>query len=70
MVPMVDTLIPGMTVMVLAIGPATIGVFAALLAGLAWLVSGTAEELRRTAARDREPRLERPATLGSDRLAA
>ena len=69
MVPMIDTAtIPGMTMTLMAFGPAVVGTLVALLGGLAWAVSGTNEELRRMAARDFERRAEPPAD--PQRLAA
>jgi hypothetical protein len=71
MVPMIDTLIPGMATAVLAVGPAFLGVIIALLAGVAWLGAGAAEELRRSAAREWDARTPDPAGRHiDDRLAA
>ena len=71
MTPMIDTMmIPGFATAVMAISPALVGVAAALVAGVAWMASGTAEELRRMAARDWEARSIRTDSTSRDRLAA
>jgi len=58
MVPMIDAMmVPGTMHAILTVGPAFVGTLVAMIAGLAWLARGTAEELRRTAARDWEARL-------------
>lgn len=70
MVPMVDTMmVPGFATSVIAVGPVLVGVVIALVAGIAWLARGTAEELRRQGAREWEARTLR---VGPhvDRLAA
>ena len=55
MVPMIDAmLVPGLGTAVMAVSPALFGVGIALVAGVAWMVRGTSEELRRQAARDFE----------------
>jgi hypothetical protein len=68
MITMIDTL-PAATA-ALAVGPTTIAVALALLAGFAWMVAGTAEEMRRMAAREweRSNKPGRPSEV--DRLAA
>lgn len=69
MVPMIDTLlIPGTATTLLSVGPALVGVGLALIAGVTWIARGTAEELRRTAARDWEQA--RTVDTPTDRLAA
>lgn len=69
MVPMIDSLlIPGAATTVLSVGPALIGVGLALVAGVVWIARGTAEEIRRTAAREWERT--RPIPSHPDRLAA
>ena len=57
MIPMIDTMVvPGLGTAVMALSPALLGVGIALVAGVAWMVRGTSEELRRLAARDFEAR--------------
>jgi len=71
MIPMLDAAtVPGLATTVITVGPAVLGVMLALVAGLAWAVSATSEELRRVAARDWELRTNRPAPTGPSRLAA
>ena len=70
MTPMLDAMmIPGVATTVLAVGPALLGVAVALLVGVAWLASGAAEELRRTAAREWDARHDETQPP-DDRLAA
>ena len=58
MIPMIDAMmVPGTTDAILTIGPAFVGVTVALIAGVAWIARQTAEELRRTAAREWEHRM-------------
>ncbi len=58
MVPMIDSMmVPGTMNAIMTVGPAFVGTLVATIAGLTWLARGTAEELRRTAARDWEARL-------------
>jgi hypothetical protein len=59
MVPMIDSLMtaPGTIDAIVSVGPAFVGVLAAVVLGAAWLARQTAEELRRVAARDWERRL-------------
>jgi hypothetical protein len=55
MVPMIDTLMtPGTMDSMLAVGPAFALAMGAVIAGMVWFARGTAEELRRVAARDWE----------------
>jgi len=71
MVPMIDTMmVPGLGAAVMAVSPALVGVGVALIAGLAWMVRGTAEEIRRQAARDFDARAIRLAAARPDRIAA
>ena len=71
MVPMIDTMtVPGLTTMVVTMGPAMLGVGMALIAGVAWIARGTAEELRRQAARDYDARAIRLAANRAERIAA
>ena len=57
MVPMTDGILaPGLATAVVAIGPAVIGIAAALVVGVVFLARGAAEELRRSAAREWESR--------------
>ena len=71
MVPMIDTMtVPGLGTAVMVVSPALVGIGIALVAGLAWMVRGTAEELRRIAARDFEARTIRVAAAGAARIAA
>jgi hypothetical protein len=71
MIPFIDTVLmaPGATALV-TIGPATLGVAAALIVGVAWMARETAEELRRTAARDWERRAIGTPPVSPTRLAA
>src|SRR5262245_55076134 len=58
MVPMIDAMmVPGATDAILTVGPAFVGVLVAMIAGAAWVARQTAEELRRTAAREWEARM-------------
>jgi hypothetical protein len=70
MIPMIDTLVfADMTTALMTVGPAFAGVMIAVVAGAAWLARGTAEELRRIAARDWERGI--PTTTATrERLAA
>ena len=72
MAPMIDTMmVPGLaSTMFIAVGPAMVGVGMALIAGVAWIARGTAEELRRQAARDYDARAIRIAATGTERIAA
>jgi hypothetical protein len=71
MVPMIDTaMVPGLATMVISVGPAMVGVGLALIAGVAWIARGTAEELRRQAARDYDARAIRLAANRVERIAA
>jgi hypothetical protein len=55
MIPMIDTMVfADMTTAVVTAGPAFAGAMIAVIGGVAWLARGTAEELRRIAARDWE----------------
>jgi hypothetical protein len=55
MMPMIDTMVfSDVTTALMTVGPAFAGVMIAMIAGAAWLARGTAEELRRIAARDWE----------------
>ena len=56
MIPMIDALmvVPGSMDAMLSVGPAFVGVLAAVVFGAAWVARGTAEELRRIAVRDWE----------------
>ena len=71
MTPMIDTMmVPGLaSTMFMAVGPAMAGVGMALIAGMAWIARGTAEELRRQAARDYDARAIRIAA-SAERIAA
>jgi len=71
MIPMIDTMLmaPGATT-VLTVGPAFLGVALAMVCGLIWVARKTAEELRRTAARDWERRILSTPIVSHDRLAA
>jgi hypothetical protein len=71
MTPMIDSMmIPGIATALLSIGPAFVGIGIALVAGLAWMVRGTSEELRRMAVRELEARAPRPTTTEEPALAA
>lgn len=71
MTPMIDSMmIPGLTTAMLSVGPAFTGIAIALVAGLAWMVRGTSEELRRMAVRDFETRGPRRTTADEPALAA
>ena len=68
---MIDLMMaPGTATAVMTIGPAFVGVVAALVAGVAWIVSQTGEELRRVAARDWEARSVGTGCETPERLAA
>jgi hypothetical protein len=55
MIPMIDSMVVSdVSTALMTVGPAFAGVMIALVAGVAWLARGTAEELRRVAARDWE----------------
>jgi len=71
MVPMIDTMlmIPATTT-VFTVGPAFLGIALAMVFGLVWVARETAEELRRTAARDWERRITATPIVSHDRLAA
>ena len=70
MIPMIDTMVfADVTTALVTVGPAFAGVMIAVIGGMAWLARGTAEELRRIAARDWERGI--PATASPrERLAA
>ena len=70
MIPMIDTMVfADVTTALVTVGPAFAGVMIAVIAGAAWLARGTAEELRRIAARDWERGI--PTTASTrERLAA
>jgi hypothetical protein len=71
MIPMIDAMMaPGTATAMIAVGPAVIGVGLALVAGLGWMLRGTAEELDRQVARDRETRTVRVAANAPSRIAA
>ena len=71
MVPMIDAMtVPGTIDALLTVGPAFVGVMTAIVAGAAWLARRTAEELRKTAAREWETRLRPTAPAHAGRLAA
>jgi hypothetical protein len=71
MIPMIDAMMaPGTMNAIMTVGPAFVGTLVAMVAGLAWLARGTAEELRRTAARDWEARMSFTDPTHSGRLAA
>jgi len=69
MIPMVDTMVfSGVMTALMTVGPAFAGVMIAVIAGAAWLARGTAEELRRVAARDWERGIPTAAqTVGASR---
>jgi hypothetical protein len=70
MIPMIDTVVfSDVTTALMTIGPAFAGVTIAVVAGVAWMARGTAEELRRIAARDWERGVSATATT-RERLAA
>jgi hypothetical protein len=70
MIPMIDTMVfANVTTALVTAGPAFAGVMIAVIAGAAWLARGTAEELRRIAARDWERGISTTAS-SRDRLAA
>jgi hypothetical protein len=71
MVPMIDTMlmVPATTT-VFTVGPALLGVALAMVFGLVWVARETAEELRRTAARDWERRIVATPIVSHGRLAA
>jgi hypothetical protein len=55
MIPIIDTMVfSDVTTALVTVGPAFAGVMIAVIGGAAWLARGTAEELRRIAARDWE----------------
>jgi hypothetical protein len=55
MIPMIDTMVfSGVTTALVTAGPAFVAVMIGVIGGAAWLARGTAEELRRIAARDWE----------------
>ncbi len=71
MVPMIDTMLaPGAADAVLSVGPAFLGVMVAVIAGAGWMARQTAEELRRTAAREWELRVSAARPAESGRIAA
>lgn len=63
-------MVPGMVEPLIAVGPAFVGVMLALVAGVAWLGYGTAEEMRRTAARRWESARIHPPVEPAPRIAA
>ena len=70
MIPMIDTMVfADVTTALMTVGPAFAGVMIAVIAGAAMLARGTAEELRRVAARDWERGIPTTATT-RERLAA
>ena len=70
MIPMIDTMVvSNATAALMTAGPAFAGVMIAVIAGVAWLARGTAEELRRIAASDWERGI-RTTTSSRVRLAA
>ena len=70
MIPMIDTMVfSNVTTALVTVGPAFAGVMIAVIAGVAWLARGTAEELRRVAARDWERGI-RTTSSTRERLAA
>jgi hypothetical protein len=70
MIPMIGTMVfADATTALMTVGPAFAGAMIAVVAGAAWLARGTAEELRRIAARDWERGI--PTTTATrERLAA
>lgn len=71
MVPIVDTMVMAAgAAELVAVGPIFVAVAAAAIAAAAWLGRGTAEEIRRTAARDWERRTGATPALSHGRLAA
>ena len=71
MIPMIDAMMaPGTMNAIMTVGPAFVGTMVAMIAGIAWIARGTAEELRRTAARDWEERMGFTIPTHSGRLAA
>jgi hypothetical protein len=71
MVPMIDAMVvPGLGMALMAVSPAVLGVGLALVVGIAWMVRGTTEELRRQAAREYEARAIRVAAKASEPIAA
>ena len=57
MMPLIDTMMaPGTAAAMIVVGPAVAGVALALAAAVAWMARATAEQLRRTAAREWERR--------------
>jgi uncharacterized membrane protein HdeD (DUF308 family) len=70
MIPMIDTMVfSNVTTALVTTGPAFAGVMIAVIVGVAWLARGTAEELRRVAARDWERGI-RTTSSTRERLAA
>ena len=70
MIPMIDTMVPGLGTAMMIVSPSLVGVGIALIAGVAFMVRGAAEELRRQAVRDFEARAIRTAAGQTDRIAA
>jgi hypothetical protein len=71
MTPMIDSmLIPGLATTMISVGPAVVGIGIALIAGLAWVVRETNEELRRIAVREFEARRSRRDVAEQPALAA
>ncbi len=66
MVPMIDSAVPGITSMVLTVGPDAIAFLLALVGGVGWIVSCTAGELRR----DRHVEMRLARSGEDERLAA
>ena len=71
MVPMIDTMltVPA-TATLFTVGPTFLGIALAMVFGLVWVARKTAEDLRRTAARDWERRIAATPIVSQDRLAA
>ena len=70
MIPMIDTMVfSDVTTALVTAGPAFAGVMIAVIGGVGWLARGTAEELRRVAARDWERGI-RTTSSTRERLAA
>ena len=70
MIPMIDTMVfSDLTTTMVTVGPAIAGVMIAVIGGVAWFARGTAEELRRIAARDWERGI-RTTSPTRERLAA
>ena len=74
MIPMIDTMVfADVTTALMTVGPAFAGVMIAVIGGAAMLARGTAEELRRVAARDWErgiPTTAQPVGATRERFAA